>query len=296
MLQKWTSKMWEINITSEEKVRVLKLPYKLPEKLRNLLDGFKWAINSKNQSCVLIVDGRSGMGKTTLSSQIGLYMSKTFSLDSIHFTPETFLDALTKTTKGDTIVFDEAMLLSSRAALSSINRMIVIAMSMIRSKNLCIIFNVNSIFDLDRNLALSRADLLLNCYGDSLTDKGKFLAFFKGSDGNDRIKQLYIYGKKYYSYSSPKSNFNATFSSYFTVDDNEYERKKQIGVNNFLKNTKKDANSKYKTQRDTLLKIICEEKDIPLRELEVYLKEKGFDMTYSGISRALKHENGTFEQ
>jgi DNA replication protein DnaC len=187
----------EVKINFQEQLRVANLPYKLPKQLRSILDGFKWAINSKKQSAVIIVDGKSGQGKTTLSCQIGLYMSERFSLDSLYYTPEKFLDGLTKTTKGDVLVFDEAMLLSSRAALSQMNRMIVIAMSMIRSKNLLIIFNVNSIFDLDRNLALSRADLLLHCYGDSLTDKGKFLAFFKGSDGMDRIKQFCYFLKQY---------------------------------------------------------------------------------------------------
>lgn len=286
--------MDEKKIPQEEKVRILKLPYKLPSKLTEILDGFKWAIHKKNQSCVMIVDGRSGMGKTTLSSQVALYMTPTFSLKNIHFTPESFLEALTRTKKGDTIIFDEAMLLSSRAALSSINRMIVIAMSMIRSKNLCIIFNVNSIFDLDRNLALSRADLLLHCYGDSLTDKGKFLAFFKGGDGIDRIKQLYIHGKKYYSYGTPKSNFNSTFSSYFTVNNDEYEEKKQIGVNNFLKQTKRADNSKYKKQRAEFLKIIRKELGLTYEEIEKLLLKYNIRLSISQISRICSNKEDIF--
>ena len=254
--------MGTVTISKEEKARVDALPYSLPTKLKEILNGFKWAIHNKKQSAVLITDGRSGMGKTTISFQIGRYMTPDFDLSNVHFTPESFTEALTHTKKGDTIIFDEAMLLSSRAALSQINRMIVIAMSMIRSKNLCIIFNVNSIFDLDRNLALSRADLLLHCYGDSLTDKGKFLAFFKGSDGIDRIKQLYIHGKKYYSYGFPRSNFHSNFPSHFVLDEKEYERIKQIGVNRFLKGTKKEVGKKERASRDKLIRYIYENKDI----------------------------------
>ena len=250
------------NVPQEEKIRVLKLKYKLPKKLTELLDGFKWAMNQKKQSAVIITDGRSGMGKTTLSFQMGAYMSPNFNLDYVYYTPEAFLEGLTKAKKGDTLVFDEAMLLSSRAALSAMNRMIVVAMSMIRSKNLLIIFNVNSIFDLDRNLALSRADLLLHCYGNSLTDKGKFLAFFRGGDGMDRIKGLYIHGKKYYSYGTPKANFNSTFSAYFVVDEVEYERRKQIGVNNFLKGSKKSVATKDKVSRDKLIEYIYKNMDL----------------------------------
>ena len=278
--------MEEINkIPIEERIRVNKLPYKLPQKLSDIIDGFKWAIHFKKQSAVIIVDGRSGMGKTTLSFQVGLYMSENFDLTHVYFTPDEFLEGLSKADKGDTLIFDEAMLLSSRSALSAINRMIVIAMSMIRSKNLLIIFNVNSIFDLDRNLSLSRADLLLHCYGESLTDKGKFLSFFKGSDGIDRIKQLYIHGKKYYSYGTPKANFSSTFSSYFVVDEGEYERRKQIGVDKFLKGSKLSENARYKEQRDKLLKIIHDIKQLPLRELEDFLKNNGLNISYSGLSR-----------
>jgi len=259
--------MGEVTIPQEEKIRVSNLDYKLPKKLAEIMDGFKWAIHNKKQSAVIITDGRSGMGKTTLSFQIGRYISPNFSLKHVHFNPESFIEALTKTNKGDTLVFDEAMLLSSRAALSQINRMIVVAMSMIRSKNLCIIFNVNSIFDLDRNLALSRADLLLHCYGDSLTDKGRFLAFFKGGDGFDRIKQLYINGKKYYSYNFPKSNFNTTFSSNFVLDEDEYERIKQIGVNKFLMGGKSQLKNKDKKARDRLIRYIYEKGGLTQEQL-----------------------------
>lgn len=248
----------QIKIPVEEILRTNNLKFKLPKALRSILDGFKWAIDKKNQSAVMIVDGRSGMGKTTLSLQCASYMSPNFSIDDVYFTPESFLKGLEKTEKGTkkVLVFDEAMLLSSRAALSQMNRMIVIAMSMIRSKNVFIIFNVNSIFDIDRNLALSRADLLLHCYGDSLTDKGKFLAFFKGADGLDRIKDLYINGKKFYSYGRPDANFYSTFSGYFAVDEIEYERRKQEGVNKFLSGSQSKMANKNKEARDRSVKAL----------------------------------------
>jgi len=280
------------NIPVEERLRVSHLNFKLPLRLREILDGFKWAIHNKKQSAVAIVEGRSGMGKTTVSFQMAKYMTHDFSLDNVYFTPETFIDALTQTKKGDTLVFDEAMLLSSRAALSSINRMIVIAMSMIRSKNLFIIFNVNSIFDIDKNLALSRADLLLHCYGDSLTDKGKFLAFFRGSDGRDRIKELYINGKKYYSYAEPKANFFATFSSEFFVDEIDYEARKQIGVNKFLKGSKNALKSKYIEQRNKLISILKEVLDLSFVEFEEYLNGKGIKIDSTGLCRICEKEEG----
>lgn len=248
--------------------------YALPIKLREILDGFKKAVAEKNTSAVLIIDGRSGMGKTTLANQIGRYCDPDYNIHKCHWLPDTFLEGgegktgLAQAKKGDFILFDEAMILSSRATMSQINKMVVMAMSMIRSKNLIICFCVNSLFDLDRNLALSRADMLLHVYGQSLTDRGRFMAFFKGADGQDRLKQLYLLGKKYYDYGKPKSNFFATFSSNFVIDPVEYEKQKQQGVNTFLsQTTKRDATLKNAESRDKLVLWMVDNSNLTLSEI-----------------------------
>ncbi|PHQ78481.1 MAG: hypothetical protein COB65_13815 [Thalassobium sp.] len=198
------------------------------------LGGFKKAVLNKNTSFVMVIDGRSGMGKTTLANQLGHFFDDNYCLEKIYWEPRKFLEGLEKAKKGDFILFDEAMILSSRSAMSEVNRMVVMAMSMIRSKQLFICFCVNSIFDLDRNLALSRADFLLHVYGDNLGDRGNFTAFFRARGDIDRIKSLYLRGKKYYSYSQPRANFFGSFGKRFIVDEGEYERRKQEGVNSFL--------------------------------------------------------------
>ena len=261
--------MNEVLVTPEEQARLDALPYRLPSKLRDLLDIFKWACRKKNTSGVFIFDGRSGMGKTTLSFQTGLYCDPNFSLANVYFTPEAFLEGLRNAQPGTIHVFDEALLISSRSAMSQINKMTIQAMSMIRSKKIIVIFNVNSIFDLDRNLALSRADLLLHVYGESLTDRGKFMAFFTGMDGWDRIKHLYLHGKKYYDYSKPKSNFNTTFSSYFVLDEEIYEKKKQEGINKFLSGDTKIGRADYKARksRDNLVIWIRNNTKLNIKEM-----------------------------
>jgi len=211
-------------------------------RLNELLNGFRKAVQKHNTTAVIIGDGRSGMGKTTLMVQLGISLDPNFSLQKIHFIPKTFLEGdetgkigLANAKKGDFILFDEAMLISNRNAMTQINKMIIQAMSMIRSKNIYVGFCVNSIFDLDRNLVLHRADLLLHLYGTSLVDRGRFAAFFKGRDGIDRLKILYIQGKKTYSYSKPHANFVGKFTKEFVIDEKEYEIEKQMGVNEFLK-------------------------------------------------------------
>jgi len=215
-------------------------------RLNELLAGLRNAVQNHNTSAVMIWDGRSGMGKTTLAIQNAIALDENFGLHKIHFTPRTFLEGdengkvgLANAKKGDFILFDEAMLISNRSAMSSINKMIIQAMSMIRSKTIYVGFCVNSIFDLDKNLVLHRADCLFHLYGQTLTDRGRFASFFRGRDGIDRLKQLYLYGKKFYDYSKPRSNFVGRFTKEFVVDEKLYEKEKQIGVNAFLKGFEK---------------------------------------------------------
>jgi len=230
---------------------------------------FKNAIEKHNTSTVIMIDGRSGMGKTTLANQIGVTLDENYGLHKIFYNPQDFLDGLQKSKKGDCFLFDEAMLISSRSALSVINKMIVQAMSMIRSKKIYIIFCVNSFFDLDRNLAISRADLLLHVYGQSLIDRGRFSAFFKGTDGQDRIKLLYLLGKKLYSYGKPKANYIGRFSKCFVVDEKEYEKQKQKGVNAFLggKVGKKTVQA-YDT-RNNMIKAMFNDENNPKTTKEI---------------------------
>lgn len=268
----------------EEEQRVLNLPYSLPLKLRMILRGFKWAMAKKKTSAVMIIDGKSGLGKTTLSFQCAKYVDPNFTLDKVYYNPSQFLAGLEAAEVGSCHVFDEAMLLSNRSAMSQLNRAIIIAMSMIRSKRLLIIFNINSIFDMERNLVLSRGDILLHIYGDSLTDRGKFMAFFKGADGEDKLKLLHILGKKYYDYSKPRSNFNAPFSSYFIFDEEEYERRKQVGVKEFLLGGTKQESSKvrYSFSRAVIL----------LREVTNYTQQELADKLDVSISTIKRMELG----
>ena len=132
--------------------------------LNSLLQGAKEVVHNNNTSIVILNDGKSGLGKTTLSFQQGIILDDNFNLSKVHFTPESFLRGLAEAKKGEVIIFDEALVLSSRSTLSEINKMVVVGMSMIRSKNIFVIFNVNSIFDLDKNLAIFRADFLCHVY------------------------------------------------------------------------------------------------------------------------------------
>lgn len=231
--------------------------------VKEMLDGFHHAVHNHHTSAVIICDGKSGLGKSTLSNQLGLYLDRNFNLNKIHFTPESFLNGLAVAEKGSYICFDEAMLLSNRQTLSAINKMVVVAMSMIRSKNIFVSFCVNSIFDLDKNLAISRADVLYHLYGSHLYDRGKACAFFKSRTGEDRLKQLYLWGKKNYDYSRPKANFVFNFNKEFVVDEQKYEELKQKGVNEFLRRSEPRISRAEKDRNKLIHYLNTEHKMLP---------------------------------
>lgn len=225
---------------------------------KQLLDDFKNAVEKHNTSIVIIIDGKSGKGKTTLSNQTGYYLYPEFGLGNIYYEPDEFLKGLVKAKPGSYHSFDEAMILSSRSAMSAVNKMIIQAMAMIRSKKIYVAFCVNSIFDLDRNLVLSRADALMHVYGVGLVDRGRFAAFFKAKDDNiDRVKLLYLNGKKYYDYSKPRANFIGKFIKAFIVNEKKYETEKQQAIDKFL--TQEATTKRQRSYELLIFKLVKEE-------------------------------------
>ena len=207
-------------------------------------------IPHRRSDMFIIIDGPVGAGKTTLSFQSALYFDPTFNLSRVVFSVDDFLQALIKATPGQAVVFDEAIIVNSRSALTEFNKKVIIAMTQIRSKGLYIFFNIPSLFDLDRNLVLNRCHLLLHCYQDHFGDRGKYCVFDK-----EKVKTLYFKGKKLYSYAIPKANFVARFSEFFPLDRIEYETKKQKEIAKQAKNKK---THRWKRQRDNVLKWLHE--------------------------------------
>lgn len=198
----------------------------------------------------IIIDGPVGSGKTTLSFQCARYFDPTFCLERVVFSVDDFLTALVKAEPGQAVVFDEAIIVNSRSALTDFNKKVIVAMTQIRSKGLYIFFNIPSVFDLDRNLVLNRCHLLLHCYQDHFGDRGKFCVFDK-----DKMKLLYLKGKKLYTYAFPKANFVARFTEYFYLNRTNYEDKKQREISKQAKNKK---NHRWVRQRNNLIKWMHE--------------------------------------
>lgn len=209
----------------------------------------KLQVLKRNGDFCFCIDGRVGSGKTTLALQLAKVLDPTFNLSRVAFTPEQFLEILKTANKGEAVFFDEAYVISSRFAMSEFNKKVNSIMTQIRSKNLYIFFALPSIFDLDRTLALYRIDCLFHVYKHPSGSKGHYSVFFQ-----DKVKDLYINGKKYYTYGRPKANYNSNFSNCFILDEKDYETKKQNAIVKISIGDKRT--NKWKNQRDVLIKYL----------------------------------------
>lgn len=250
-------------------------------------------IAHRRSDLFIIVDGPVGSGKSTLSFQCAKWFDPTFNLSRVVFSVEDFLRVLIEASPGQAVVFDEAIIVNSRSALTEFNKMIIIAMTQIRSKGLYIFFNIPSVFDLDRNLVLNRCHLLLHCYQDRFGDRGKYNAF-----DHDKLKLLYLKGKRLYSYAFPKANFIGRFSEYFFLDREEYENKKQREIAKQAKSKKKN---KFLSQRNLTIILLAKVlkklyPDKTLQQIFDFLGEKLGYMSSYEFNRAYFEGNRETKQ
>lgn len=171
---------------------------------------------------VLVVDGGEGFGKSVLAQQIAKYFDHDLNMDRIVFDAEEFVKAVQNAKPYQCIVFDEAYGgLAGRETMTKVNRIIVKMLAEVRQKNLFLIFVCPSFFDLDRYVALWRSRCLVNVYLGKGLQRG-FLSFYNVT----KKKQLYLVGKKTYSYKLVKPNFRGRFAKGYVVDEEEYRAKK----------------------------------------------------------------------
>lgn len=230
-------------------VTVGKHTYTMNHYLKDNLDIAK-KLNNQDWDNIWLVDGPEGSGKSVLALQMGYYLDPTLDINRICFTPQEFKKAIIDAKKGQTIIFDEAFTgLSSSAAMSFINRMIVNLLAEIRQKRLFIFIVAPTFFDIQRYVAIWRSRALIHVYAPAMK-RGFFMFFNEG-----KKSRLYILGKKLYDYSRPKSNFVACFPHFYPINEEEYRAKKLESLKG------KDANTpkmKWFEQRNSLIRVLFE--------------------------------------
>lgn len=245
--------------------------YYLDGYLKANLDASIKDVKRRDFDKFILVTGKEGSGKTTLSTQIATYFDPTFNLSRMCFTPEQFLEAVETAKRFQAIVFDETVWgLGSRSAMTKVNRVLIKVMSEMRSKNLFVIMCIPNFFMMDWYVAAHRSTGLLYIY-----QRGRF-----GSYDYPTKKTLYLKGRKIHSYNT-SPNFTGRFVKYFTLDKEEYEKKKQEAVNTFI--AEKRLEKKIVRQRNILIKMCVNENWMSVQELAKLLK-----MTENELNKVLK--------
>lgn len=230
--------------------------YMMDGYIKTVLDTAKSVI-LKDWDMIFAIDGPEGSGKSVFAQQLAFYCDPTFTVDRIVFTPKELRLAVVSAKPGEAIIYDEAYTgLSSRAAMSIINRTLVSMLAEIRQKNLFIFVVMPTFFDLDKYVALWRTRGLFHVYTGDNFERG-YVAFFN----IDRKKLLYINGKKYYSYGDPKANFVARFVDHYTVDKDSYRRKK---LGSLTEREKNAAESELERAIQDRMFIMLQEAEVEL--------------------------------
>ena len=184
----------------------------------------------KDWDWVTIVDGLEGSGKSTIAQQVAVLVDPTFNLDRVVFNPEDFKKAIHKSKPYQAIIYDEAYnTMSSGKAMHNAQKSVLSMLAEIRQKNLFLFFCCPTFFDIIKNLAMWRSKTLIHCYTDEQYNRGYFRAY------NTTMKnQLYIQGKKYYSYSAgqkPFKSIRGRFTKWLGVPEKAYRAKKLEALN-----------------------------------------------------------------
>jgi len=194
---------------------------------------------------IFLIDGAERSGKSVFAQQCAKYCDESFDEKRIVFTPDEFKNAVIKAGKYQAVVYDEAYRgLSSRSALSSINKTIVSMLSEIGQKNLFIFIVMPSFFDLDRYVAIWRSRALIHVYTKRF-ERGYFQFY-----DYEKKKIIYMAGKKTYNYSVAKPNFIGRFTNVYAVDEQKYRKKKAKSLKDYeLKLMGADAMTKDQQKR-----------------------------------------------
>lgn len=210
----------------------------------------KKVIKSDWDMC-FVVDGIERGGKSVLAQQIAGFLDPTLTLDRIAFNPEEFKQAVKNAQKYQAVIYDEAYSgLSSRQAMSIVNKGLISMMAQIGQKNLFVVIVLPNFFELDKYIALHRSRALIHVFVDANWKRGFFRFYNK-----DRKKPLYMKGKKYYSY-CVKQNFHGRFPKPYIVDDSAYREKKAKSLNADISQSTFEVNAKQ--HRDSLIRF-CNE-------------------------------------
>ena len=209
------------------KIEVGGVSYYMNKHLKAMWDNIRGGkLKKLDEDRVYITDGRERSGKSLFSIQQAAYIDPSIlnDLSRITFTTEDTLKAIrnTKSTNTETkvIIFDEAFRgLSSKSAISKVNKQIVQALMEMGQSNIVLFLNSPSFFLLETYPAVLRSNALFHIE----KVKGSRKRFFKGYN-EEKKGDLYRIGiRKGWRYNI-KTNFRDWFFEKYPGGD-DFERR-----------------------------------------------------------------------
>jgi len=182
-------------------------------------------VTKHNRDKHIVIDGRERSGKSKLGRQLAKCLDATFNIDRIAYTSTEFIHLIRSTDRkcGQAVVLDEAyMSISSRSAMSDVNKAMVGLATEMGQLNLFVIIILPSFFDLDKYFALWRTDTLLHVYFNKKGYRGQYRIY----PFEDKL-QLYVRGKKTYNYGIWNSPYPpCRFPNDEPINEEEYNQRK----------------------------------------------------------------------
>jgi len=276
-------------IDIEDPITKEEITYYMDDRLKkNIDDSIIPSLKVKDKDRVIVIDGNEGGGKSTLAIQIGKYVDPTLTLDRICFSPDEFRTAIFRAGKKQCVIYDEAFTgLSSRSALSRINRMLVSLMMQMRQKNLFVIVVLPTIYMLDKYVAIFRTRFLIHIY-ENKGIRGYFLVFNKRNK-----KLLFKDGKKDFTYPI-RTNFRGRFYGVFALgkqEEDEYREKKANALESIETADGLEEESRFRVERKTALVnlslLMKKVYNLKFTEICERLKTVGFNIDNTNLSKMM---------
>lgn len=225
-------------------VKVRDHTFRFHEKLyKNLMKLKKATKNDWDFKILISGDGMTRTGKSTLGSQICLILDSSFDMNRVVFRGEKLIESALNIGKRKAILYDEAKEgLDSKKAMNSYSQRIVDHFSECGTLNQYMVIVLPEFFDLNKTVALNQSVCLINCYLRGNFYRGNF-GFYNRKDK----RYLYIKGKKWNNYSCQSPTFQGSFTNYFPLDVEEYDKMKRENMRSGRKEeSKEDMLTKFR--------------------------------------------------
>jgi len=272
-------------------VNVREQTYHMDNKIKAIWDGLKDGKVAKyDEDRFYVVDGHEGVGKSLFTIQQAAYIDPTVLDDDgekilprICFSPEEFLEAIrnTRSTKTQTkvVIWDEAFRgMSSKSALSAVNKKIVQALMESRQNNLIVFIVSPSFYLLEFYPAVLRSKALFHVVKEK-TSRKRYVRIFNYK----KKATLYQIGvRKGWGYPLRTKSRARFFNIYPAGDEFEqkYRKKKRESLRSDEKLEKETH--RWKKQRNAAVRLLykC---DKTYKDISELMKSEGISMGITTI-------------